>query len=629
MQSNFFRQIRNFVLDITNAPLNAYVAALHWQVAQATSLQSIKFVMSTVPGNNQQGIFMENGSSGFMSDLEFEGGTLGAYVGNQQFTVRNLKFRNHQTRAIEIHWDWGWTWKGLDIRNTPIAIMMSTPKDYTEVGSAIFIDSVFENCGIGIELQNPTQTNKISLSIFNLRTVNVPSIVKWWQGGATLLAWGIGKRYDTSKGETSGVWQNGENYPPRAVYQPAAAQGAGPDRRPVGLLRALQAAVRVTCRVGIRQPQKRVWRGRRRQHGRHGGAERGANRHGEKQQDPLDPRRRKYGFRHGLLPQWRQGRRASLVTNHGLRGQICRRTETLSCSKVGNPADIGIMEIQDVLFTVRGATAGAIILQWNIAAETAGAAAMWDVHVRVGGAAGSNLQVGNCPKHSGTVNRSCMAAAMLVHLTAKSSAYFENTWFWVADHDLDIPAQTQIDIYVGRGTCYNRLFTYFVARSLSLTLHPSTYRIDFVQLASPAWHGRPDHKRSTLTCCCYRRSHRVRQAGLAIRHRKRALRPVPVPDPQRRQRLYGHDPNRVAILPGGAPRPGSVRRPSLPLRPLVFSLSPRIQDVRRFVGLEDPEQQVHLPIWWRPVFLVLRVQPELRERGPRELPGQDGRSPGQ
>lgn len=37
-----------------------------------------------------------------MGDLEFDGGSLGAYVGNQQFTVRNLKFSNQQTRAIEV-----------------------------------------------------------------------------------------------------------------------------------------------------------------------------------------------------------------------------------------------------------------------------------------------------------------------------------------------------------------------------------------------------------------------------------------------------------------------------------------------------------------------------------------------
>jgi hypothetical protein len=40
----------------------------------------------------------------------------------------------------------------------------------------------------------------------------------------------------------------------------------------------------------------------------------------------------------------------------------------------------------------------------------------------------------------------------MLHLTASSSAYLENIWAWVADHDFDSgPAQTQIDVYVARG----------------------------------------------------------------------------------------------------------------------------------------------------------------------------------
>lgn len=75
-----------------------------------------------------------------------------------------------------------------------------------------------------------------------------------------------------------------------------------------------------------------------------------------------------------------------------------------------------------------------------------------DCHFRIGGAAGSKLQVANCPKLTGTVNPNCIAGAMLLHMTPSSSGYIENMWAWVADHDLDSgPAQTQIDIYVARG----------------------------------------------------------------------------------------------------------------------------------------------------------------------------------
>ncbi|KAF7184859.1 hypothetical protein CNMCM7691_007065 [Aspergillus felis] len=91
---------------------------------------------------------------------------------------------------------------------------------------------------------------------------------------------------------------------------------------------------------------------------------------------------------------------------------------------------------------------------------------MWDSHFRVGGAAGSNLGLADCPIGGDAVNRKCMGASMLMHITGDASGYFENVWAWVADHDLDSPlnalatespdgvplnVQTDISVYVGRG----------------------------------------------------------------------------------------------------------------------------------------------------------------------------------
>ena len=92
-QNNFYRQVRNFIIDMTIAPVNSggkYTqSGIHWQVAQATSLQNIVFNMrpSDQAGNQQQGLFMENGSGGFMSDLTFNGGNIGAFLGNQQYDI--------------------------------------------------------------------------------------------------------------------------------------------------------------------------------------------------------------------------------------------------------------------------------------------------------------------------------------------------------------------------------------------------------------------------------------------------------------------------------------------------------------------------------------------------------------
>lgn len=95
-------------------PATSSATGIHWQVAQATTLVDIVVNMSTASNTvrvssfrsqlspdikcqGHQGIFMENGSGGFMSDLIFNGGKFGIWVGNQQFTVRNITVNNAQT----------------------------------------------------------------------------------------------------------------------------------------------------------------------------------------------------------------------------------------------------------------------------------------------------------------------------------------------------------------------------------------------------------------------------------------------------------------------------------------------------------------------------------------------------
>jgi hypothetical protein len=40
--------------------------------------------------------------------------------------------------------------------------------------------------------------------------------------------------------------------------------------------------------------------------------------------------------------------------------------------QVGQPGDSGVLEIVDMLFTVKGATAGAILMEWNVHESTQG-----------------------------------------------------------------------------------------------------------------------------------------------------------------------------------------------------------------------------------------------------------------
>lgn len=54
--NNFLRSIKNFNIDITRTALSAEVCAIHWQVAQGTSLENIYFFMSSDPASTQQGV---------------------------------------------------------------------------------------------------------------------------------------------------------------------------------------------------------------------------------------------------------------------------------------------------------------------------------------------------------------------------------------------------------------------------------------------------------------------------------------------------------------------------------------------------------------------------------------------
>ncbi|KAJ5126830.1 hypothetical protein N7448_007609 [Penicillium atrosanguineum] len=206
-QNNFFRAVRNLVIDLTAMPKGSG-AGIHWQVGQATSLQNIRFEMIKGGGaaNKQQGIFMDNGSGGFMSDLTFNGGNYGMFLGNQQFTTRNLKFNGCQT-AIFMNWNWAWTFKSLEINNCEVGLNMSTSPSNQTVGSVMMLDSKLTNTPIGIV----TAWSKASIPIgggtlildnvdFSGSTTAVEDIdgSSLLAGGSTVANWVQGNTYAPS-----------------------------------------------------------------------------------------------------------------------------------------------------------------------------------------------------------------------------------------------------------------------------------------------------------------------------------------------------------------------------------------------------------------------------------------------
>lgn len=110
-------------------------------------------------------------------------------------------------------------------------------------------------------------------------------------------------------------------------------------------------------------------------------------------------------------------------------------------------------QLVDLLITTEGALPGAKLVEWNMAdpAGAPGSCGMWEVHFRIGGAVGTKIDPSNCPRGDGTTApaTTCAGAWGLMHITQKATAYLENVWGWVADHDLDY--DDQINVYNGRG----------------------------------------------------------------------------------------------------------------------------------------------------------------------------------
>lgn len=79
--------------------------------------------------------------------------------------------------------------------------------------------------------------------------------------------------------------------------------------------------------------------------------------------------------------------------------------------KVGNTGNVGTAEMQDLILSSKGPTPGAILMEWNIQAKDKDNAALWDVHICLGGVVRSELMPVECPPNTkGTNSPNCQVA---------------------------------------------------------------------------------------------------------------------------------------------------------------------------------------------------------------------------
>ncbi|KAL4949464.1 pectate lyase superfamily protein-domain-containing protein [Aspergillus filifer] len=453
--ARFYSQIRNLRIDITATDPSAYVCAIHYQIAQATSLQDVELVATT--GTTQQGIFSENGSGGFMSDVTFRGGNFGFYGGNQQFSAHRMTFIGCAT-AVQIIWDWAWVWKSLDIQGADVGFRLINDGGGGNVGSVSFIDSRFTDVTTAVIIAPASATpgsGTTGLVLDNTRIDGpiVDTSGRQYLGAGYYDNWVLGPTYSgNTRSWTAGAslsypressllgsrvdGLNNAPYLERAKNQYAnrsiadfvqlkslGVKGDGVTDDTVAIQRALNeygsgdkiifvdAGTYILTDTVIVPKDAKI--------------------HGE---------------------AWSQfvasGSRFSDTSNPRV------------MLRIGNGGDVGTVEMQDLILTTRGGTAGAVLMEWNVRAASPGAAALWDVHARIGGATGTSLTPQECPALStGTNPASCQAASLMLHVTPGASGYFENMWLWVADHMIDDPDLNdayndleQVSVYVARGT---------------------------------------------------------------------------------------------------------------------------------------------------------------------------------
>ncbi|KAL8276347.1 hypothetical protein RQP46_011272 [Phenoliferia psychrophenolica] len=448
-QNNFFRSVRNFIIDTTRVPPGTQAVGIHWQVAQATSLQDLTIKMSAASGTQHVGIYMENGSGGFMSDVATFGGFAGFWLGNQQFTFRKLSATNAVNGVYGI-WNWGMTFMSTRIDSCTNGFFLKTGGDANAPadGANYILDTVVTNTKTFV-LTTTDQSaagSKFAGSIIidNAKLSGVQNSVMSVNGVMALAG-----------GNSINLWIQGTSYTPGGTRSYGAAP-APSYSKPAGLLDGNGNV------FGKSRPQYASYAPSQFISVKASGAK------GDGVTDDTSALNAVFAQYSGCkiiyidAGTYKVTNTIQIPVGATVIGEFfpvilasganfADQSNPRIVVKVGNSGDSGSVELGNIILSTVGGSSGAIMMEWNVAASSPGSAGAWDTHMRLGGAKGTNIDVGHCRNSSAATDGSCNSAYLGLHVTPGASGMFENMWMWAADHDLDDQGQGQVNSYSARG----------------------------------------------------------------------------------------------------------------------------------------------------------------------------------
>ncbi|KAJ5410866.1 uncharacterized protein N7487_005225 [Penicillium crustosum] len=434
-ETSFATLVKNVILDTTALQPDRHVTALQWGVAQGSGLTNVKIRMPN-DSTGHTGIDINAGSTIAVTDVHITGGAIGIKNSNQQVNFKNIYFESCRTGFSAAG---GWTvllqqatfdkcGTGIDMTGNGLGSLVLLDSTSTNSGTVVrFYDSSHDsgnrNSQFLIQNLKHDTSNAIAVDAQGNVVLAATSHVDTWVWGTvapetyqTGVGWDtkrpapllVNDKFFTKAQPTYQDYSTGDIVNVKTVSgHTVKGDGKTDDTNSLNAILAENAA---SCKItyipfGVYRVSDTIF-------------------------VPVGTR---------IV-----GEAWSVISAYGDKFKDSDNPRPVV--QLGNTGDIGVIEIQDMRFSVGEILPGAKIIEINAAGDQPGDIGLWNTMAMVGGTADTSIS-GACTSQD---PKDCMAAFMVMHLTRSSSAYIENFWGWTADHNLDSESLLTI-ISTGRG----------------------------------------------------------------------------------------------------------------------------------------------------------------------------------